>query len=266
MQEINDLFGNVHGLLLDAISYIPRLSARFQLQTASDLIPYNRAIEMDNEFQEIRSKILDELAKNQRKMSAYIDQWTPFATIWQFDRLAFMRQFGAGDETAAVCFAKNINQFTDVSNQISIRETVLAVNFMAVNASQLRKHLLSEIDEWQLKYLELLKTKTDEKIAKLFEYTAENGRRVAEVPKTVDDLHRCSAFYDSLTCSIDHWRVVLVELTDNFEVLRRCKMISDSEFSDMKENMITQWNNYLDKLTEADEVLDDARNRFKLML
>lgn len=266
MQEINDLFGNIHGFLVDAISHIPRLSARFQLPAASDLIAYSRAIDMDNEFQQIRSNILDELAKNQREMSAYIDQWAPFTTIWKFDRLTFLRLFGAADDTAAVHFAKNINQFTDISNQIAIREISLTVNFMAVNALQLREHILAEIDEWQLKYLELLKTKTDEKIKKLFEYTAENGRRVAEMPKNVDDLHRCCAVYQCLIHSIDHWKVVLVELTDYFEVLRRCKVISDSEFSDMKANMITQWNEYLDKLTEADEALDDAKNRFKLML
>lgn len=221
---------------------------------------------MDDGFQQIQSNILDGLAKNQRKMSTYIDHWTPFASIWQFDRTVFMQLFGGGDDTAAVHFAKNINQFTDIANQISIRETALAVNFMSVNAFQLRKHILNEINEWQLKYLELLKKKTDEKIAKLFEYTAKMGHRVIEVPKNVNDLHRCSEFYDYLMCSIGHWKTVLIELTDNFEVLRRCKVISDTEFSDMKANMITQWNAYLDRLTEADEVLADARNRFKLML
>lgn len=266
MQEVNDLFGNVDSLLLDAISHIPRLSARFQLRAANSLIAYSKAIEMDDEFQQIQRKILEEMAKNQREMSTYIDQWAPFATIWQFDRLAFMRHFGAGDDTAAVHFAKNINQFTDISNQIAIRETALAVNFMAVNASQLRKHILAEINDWQMKYLELLKTKTDEKIAKLFDYTEENGRRVAEVPESVDDLHRCCAFYKCLARSIEHWKVVLVELTDYFEVLRRCKVISANDFSNMKANVINQWNAYLDKLAEAHEVLDDAKNRFKLML
>lgn len=249
-----------------AISHIPRLSARFQLATATGLIAYSEAIQLDDEFQQTQSKILDELTKNLREMSAYIDQWSPFATIWQFDRLAFMRLFGAGEDTAAIHFARNINQFTDISNQIAIRETAVAVHFMAVDASQLRKHILAEIDEWQQSYLELLKTKTDEKIAKLYEYTAENGRRIAEVPTNVDDLHRCCAFYEYLTRSIDHWKVVLIELTDYFEVLRRCNVISDNEFGDMKANMVTQWNEYLDKLTEADEVLGDAKNRLKLML
>lgn len=266
MQEVNDFFGNIDSLLLDAISFIPRLSARFRLQPANSLIAYSKAIEMDDEFQRIQRKILDEMAKNQREMSAYIDQWAPLATIWQFDRLAFMRHFGAGDDTAAVHFAKNLNQFTDISNQIAIRETSLAVNFMAVNASQLRTNILAEIDDWQMKYLELLKTKTDEKIAKLFDYTEENGRRVAEVPKSVDDLHRCCSFYECLKRSIEHWKVVLVELIDYFEVLRRCKVISADEFSNMKANMIRQWNAYLDKLAGADEALDDAENRFKLML
>lgn len=266
MQEINDLFGNVHNYLVDAISHIPRLTSRFKLETPNDLIAYSNAIEMDDEFQRIQSKILDELEKNQCKMSAYIDQWIPFAAIWQFDRLAFMRHFGASDDTAAIHFAKNINQFTDISNEIAIRETSLAVNFMAVEALQLRKHIITEINEWQQNYLELLQTKTDEKIAKLYEFTAENGRRIAEVPQNVDDLYRCCAFYECLKHSIDHWKVVLVELTENFEVLRRCNVINDNQFSDMKTNMITQWNAFLDQLTDADEVLDDAKNRFKLML
>lgn len=266
MQETNDLFGNVSSLLVDAISHIPRLGARFQLQIAKGLVAYSEAIEIDDEFQQIQSNILDELAKNQREMSAYIDQWAPFATIWQFDRVEFMRIFGSGDGTAAVHFARDINQFTDISNQIAIRETALAVNFMAVNASRLRKHISSQIDEWQLEYLKLLKKKTDEKIVQLFEYTTENGRIVAEVPQNVDDLHRCCAFYENLTRSISHWKVVLVELTDYFEMLQRCKVISDNEYSDMKANMIEQWNEYLDKLTSAAEVLDDVKNCFKLML
>lgn len=266
MQETNDFFGNVSNLLVDAIWLIPRLGTRFQLQKAKGLIAYSEAIEIDDAFQHVQSTILDELAKNQREMYTYIDQWTPFATIWQFDRLEFMRIFGNGDGTAAVHFARNINQFTDISNQIAIRETTLAVNFMAVNASQLRKHISAQIDEWRLDYLKLLKTKTDEKIVQLFEFTTENGRRVAEVPQNVGDLHRCCAFHKQLTRSISYWKVVLVELTDYFEMLQRCKMISDKEFSDMKTNMIEHWNEYLDKLTSADEVLDDAKNCFKLML
>lgn len=265
MQDIFDLFGNVHGLLIDAISHIPRLSVRFKLKSASCVVPYSEAIGSDAEFWEIQSNIMNELAKCQSEMSAYIDQWTPFCTIWQFDRAVFMRLFGASGGTAAVHFAKNINQFMDISNQISIREISLAVHFLSLNASQLQKQILDEVDEWQMKYLELLKTKTDGRIAKLFEYIAENGYRVAEPPENVDDLHRLCATYENLMHSIDHWKVELAEMVNNFEVLRRCKMISDNEFSNMKERITIQWNTYLDKLTEADEVLDDAKNRFKLV-
>lgn len=266
MQELNDLFGNANRLLVDAISHLPRLCDRFGLQAESKTSSYSDAIASDEEFRQIQAEIMTELVNNQREMCAYIEQWTPFAVIWQLDRSNFMQHFGACDDIAAIHFARNINQFTEISNDIAIREPVLPVNFMVVNASELQRRILYGIDEWQSEYAALLKAKTDGKIAQLHSYMAENGHHLIEVPESVDDLHRCSTFYDNLSQSIGHWKIVLVELAEYLDVLRRCRVISDTEFADLKGNMTEEWNEHLNKLGRAPEILDDARNRFKLML
>lgn len=266
MQEIADLFGNISQLLLTSLSYVPRLHKRLHLKLTAVILPYHKVIETDLEYQQVQSTILFELKRNQREMFSYIEQWAPFAPIWQLDKDIFIEYFGSLENVPAEQFDKNIQQFNDISNQIAIRETTSIVNFMIIYAKKLRRFILMEIEDWQQRYLELLKQQTEEKITQFFNYTKENGDRVTEVPKTVEDLQRCCSFLAQLLTNVGHWKRVVDILNSNINILQKYDVFIGGEFREMKLTMAQQWNDYMKKLADADEMLENAQESFKLIL
>lgn len=265
MRQISDFFGNIYLILAKSIRLLPRLTERFRLSSHVQLT-YSEVIENDSECKSIQALILCEIKRNQREMLSYIEQWTPFAPIWQLDRDAFMLKFKTFENVSATKFDTNIQQFIEISNQIAIRGTSSNVNFMAVNVRQLRRFILMEIEEWQNEYLHLMEQIAREKLTDFFAYTNENAKVVVEDPNSVDDLHRCSAVYEKLTSEVDKWQSVLADLQQYFDVLEKYGVSIDGEFGDMKAEMTEHWNKYLNALKEADEILWNAKQRFKLKL
>lgn len=253
-------------MILEAFALLPRMSLRFQLSRTPETLSYSRRIESDRKFIETQTKIEDELLKNQRKLDEYMATWLPLASLWELNRDVFMENYKKIGEISAADFDLNVREFGEVSTQLALKEMVKVINFFVVNAKVLRRLILIEIEEWQQSYLQLLREITSDKIRSFFDYTTENGAKVCEAPQNVDDLRRCTAFYEQLIGEVAHWETVLGELAAEFEVLQKYEVPIDGPLLAMKLKCTDQWNQYRKKLEEADEVLDNARDSFKLLL
>lgn len=251
-------------MILSALALVPRLSHRFRIQV--DVPHYVAAISDDTEFKALQTSIQAELRANQRKLYAYMSGWTPFAPLWQFERGLFMKHYREIGETTAADFDANVRAFTEVSTQLALQEVTKTINFVSINARRLRRSILIEIEEWQRSYLALMTDMTTERMRSFFEYTVAAGETIGEVPQNVDDLKRCSAFYDKTVGELDRWEKILHELEMDFEVLRKHDVRIDAPLQAMELKLGEQWNGHLMKIKEAAEVLDSARDNFKLML
>lgn len=169
MRNIADFFGNINQLVLDAISLLPRFFVKFNLNIPSGVLEFYRVTENDSEFREIQKSIVHEVMLNQREMYSYIEEWSPFISLWQLDKKIFMENFKK-ENAAAGIFDKNIERLTDISNQILFREVKTTVYFMIVHSKKLKQTLLEQIEIWKMKYLDLLEERALDIITGFFHF------------------------------------------------------------------------------------------------
>lgn len=244
----------------------PRLLEALKLTPPKPLPQFFEIISNDVDCLRWQSKIEEELERNEAKMKQYNEHWTQFAHLWQLDKSAVIGEFEALESATAQNYDQKLQDLIALYNQVAVREVSKVVNFTSVDASKLRQTILIEIEEWKRMYLISLKNKTDSKTIEFFEYTRTNGEELSIAPKSVEELQKCCTIFEQLRSEIDNSKCNLNNLRNQFEVLLKYGVPIDGELSEMKENMGTQWEDYVKKLHDADEVLNNAKDSFKLTL
>lgn len=257
---------NIYEKLSQSQRKIVRLSNALEVTPAEVLPEYFTVISNDGDCLRWQSKIQDELERSRDKLKEYEENWTQFAHIWQSEKNAVIKEFESEPTVTAAKYDQKVQDLITLSNQVAVREVSKQVNFMLVDAAKLRKTILIEIEEWKRMYLISLKNKTQAKIIELYTYIEENGKNVSVAPKSVDELQKCCAVYERLRSEIDDSKCKMNSLDEQFEVLLKYGVPIDGELRTMKDGMRTQWQDYLKKLNDADEVLNNAKDSFKLTL
>lgn len=256
----------IYEKLFRSLRKIPRLLKALKLTTTESSPEYFEIISNDVDCLGWQSKIEDEFHRIEINMKQYEEHWTQFAHIWQSDKQTIITEFELLETATALKYDQKLQDLIALSNQVAVREISKKVHFTQVDATKLRKTILIEIEEWKRMYLASLKTKTQFKITAFFKYTEENGQKLSIAPKTVDELQKCCTIYEQLKNDIDASKHNLNSLRDQFEVLHKYGVPIDGELNEMKENMLKQWEDYLEKLNVADEELNNAKDSFKLTL
>lgn len=247
-------------------SKIPRLTKLLKLTPPEPMRQFVEIISNDGNCLRWQSKIQEELERNEEKLKQYEDHWMQFAHIWQSDKIAVINDFEVLETSTAQSYDQKLQDLIALSNQVAVREISKKVNFTLVDASKLRQTILVEIEEWKKLYLISLKNNTESKTIAFFTYTRENGEKLSIAPKSVEELQKCCAIFERLRSEINIGKCNLNSIRNQFEVLHKYGVSIDEELNEMKENIATQWEDYLKKLNDADEVLNNAKDSFKLTL
>lgn len=245
---------------------MPRLLEAFYLQAPEPQLPFVEIISTDGECIHLQSKIQEEIERNQIQIQQYEDQWMQFAHIWQSDKAIIIDQFQMVENATAEKYDQKLQDLTALSNQVAIREVFGKINFTLVDASKLRDSIRCEIEVWKELYLISLKEKTESEIMEFFNYTNDNGQKLTITPKSVEELQICCTAYEQLRNDVDNSKCNLNKIHDQFEVLHKYGVTIDGKLCEMKQCIGMQWEDYLEKLNIADEVLNNAKDSFKLTL
>lgn len=264
--QSTEFFESIYDKLCDAIAKCPRLIKKLELDISQPLVEYHEKIKSDRQCTEWQTKIRQEMIKNKYALEQYQEQWMPYAHIWQLDKDAVLAEFGADETSNAGSFDKKVQELRGLFNKVTMRDISVKVHFMVVDAKKLQKIILLEIDDWKSEYLQLLKQKTFEKITEFFNYTKESGEKVLIVPQSVDELKKCISVHEHLWSEIDDGKSCLNDLRDQFGVLNKYGVPIDGELKEMKARMRQQWDDYFKKLNDAEEILNNAKDSFKLTL
>lgn len=213
-----------------------------------------------------QSKIQEKIEQNEHKLNEYEEYWMQLAHIWQSDKQTIITEFESIECASALRYDQKIQELIKLSNQVAMQEVLKKVNFTLVDAMKLRETILIEIEEWKQMYLISLKEKAQTEIIEFFTYTNENGQKLSVEPKSVEELQKCCAIYGRLRGDIDNIKCNLNSLSEQFEVLLKYGVPTDNELNEMKQKMPAQWEDYLKKLYDADEVLKNTKDSFKLTL
>lgn len=103
-------------------------------------------------------------------------------------------------------------------------------------------------------------------IPELYNYTKENSERINEEPTDLLSMQNSLKFYEELMSEIAKKETEFPSIQDHFSVLDKYEIAISSGVRNMLNNLNSQWKWYLDKLKEAEEMLDNSKDTFKLGL
>lgn len=199
-------------------------------------------------------------------MQIYLDQWKQYEYLWQSNKHQSVNEFGSVDHVTALDFDRKIQEYVQLAHSIGIRETKTHVHLMFINAESLQIAILLELGEWKRLFLELLKSKTDENLKEFYDYIENSRKSVAIVPDSIERLHKCSKAYECLRSEMDRCKCTMNELNEQFHVLNKYGITFNVDYNELKVNIRRQWDEYLKRLTDVDEMLNNAKDSFKMSL
>lgn len=90
-----------------------------------------------------------------------------------------------------------------------------------------------------------------------------NGTRVLMVPRTIKESKDAVAFYERLVSEVPKKQAEFPSILDLFKVLDKYLVDVAPEIRDLVLRLDVEWQTYLKKLMEAEEMLEIARDDFK---
>lgn len=109
---------------------------------------YHRSINMNGEIEKLKTFITNEVVFNQQQVDEYLDQWKPFKSLWEMDKDLFMKKFNE-IQIAAKSYEKNFTRYAEIENQVLLQESMVVIQFVEINANQLKNSIFAHIDDWR---------------------------------------------------------------------------------------------------------------------
>lgn len=265
IEQICSSFLGIFDLITKPLSKLPRVVQSLDLKPKEKLATYSDLILKDSECLEWQAKIEEELRLNEENMERYQKQWLQYAYVWQLNKPETIEKFAVSESATAKGFNEKVIEHRTLSHKITMIDSTMKVHFMLVTATEIRKKIHIEIEEWKRLYLDALKTKTNEILVKFHEYINANGEQISKPPKTVEELQRSCTTYEQLTSEIDRYKCTLSELNDQLNVLYKYGVsIDNNTINELRLTIQAQWVEYLRKLNDADKMLNNAKDSFKI--
>lgn len=120
------------------------------------MLEYFLCINLRDDIEKLKTFITNEVVFNQQQVDEYLDQWKPFKSLWEMDKDVFMQQFNEL-RIAAKSFEKNFMRYAEIENQVLLQEGVAVVQFIEINANQLKTSIFGHIDDWRDRHRDTLR-------------------------------------------------------------------------------------------------------------
>lgn len=265
VRQINDFLNGLSGKIVDSIRYVPRLTDKLRLNRdgGAALPEFYVVCNEDIEYDRLRQRVLDEVVHNQLQLSHYGSTWSQFKKIWETDRAKFMATFhsNTADE-----YDKNIQRYEETAVQVNAKQTVSQVYFLEVDASKLKASIRQTITQWTDAYKELLKVNGYDRINEIYAYTRDLAKRMLRKPRTLDEMQDAMDLMRRVHDEKDAKYETFPVIKHFFVVMDKYDVIIPSSIRKKAENLEEQWRWFLDCIKQAEEMLDNSKDNFKLKL
>lgn len=165
--SINDLSKSLIGifeLVTSSLKQFPRLFDKFKLPKQKTILDYYRCINLRGDIENLKTFITNEVVFNQQQVDEYLDQWKPFKTLWEMDKDLFMEQFNEM-RIAAKSFEKNFRRYAEIENQVLLQDGMGVIQFVEINANQLKNSIFAHIDDWRERHKTTLRKSAYDQIS-----------------------------------------------------------------------------------------------------
>ncbi len=227
-------------LVTSSLKQFPRLFDKFKIPKLTPVLEYYLCVNLRGEIEKLKTFITNEVVFNQQQVDEYLDQWKPFRSLWEMDKDSFMKKF---DEMriAAKSFEKNFTRYAEIENQVLLQEGIGVIQFVEINANQLRNSIFAHIDDWRERHKKTLRNSGYREISgscyyiernlaelcrvilckfsALYEYITNNAQKIMKLPTNLKEMQESLNLYQVLSEACTEKEIDIVEIKDHFDVM-----------------------------------------------
>lgn len=100
----------------------------------------------------------------------------------------------------------------------------------------------------------------------IYEYMKVNSELILTVPKTIEDMKKSVMLFERLTEEAPIKEAEFPSILEHFVTLDKYEVLISAKMRGMVANLHNEWKDYLKKLKEAEDMLGNSKDDFKLSL
>lgn len=133
-----------------------------------------------------------------------------------------MRKFSEM-QIAAKSFEKNFTRYAEIENQVLLQESIGIIQFVEINANQLKNSIFAHIDDWRERHKATLRKSYIVAISALYNYMTKNAKQILKLPTNLKEMQESLNLYKVLFEAYTEKETDIVEIKDHFEVMGKDK-------------------------------------------
>ncbi|XP_023298158.2 dynein axonemal heavy chain 2 [Lucilia cuprina] len=262
METIEMLLTKMYDRILNSLNSVPRIAAKLELPAKLIGPTFAELMKTDVIIIETQDKILLELDYNKEEIERFIISWNDFQDIWDMDEKKFIAKIEETNQEAEI-FEDSIEAYSNQAEIIATRDAIVNVYFLMINQMCLKSSILDYIEKWQLLNIKLLTKRASSRIKSVYRYVKRNEKRIAVVPRTLKEAREATILFNRLTQEVPVKQAEFPDIFDLFKVLDKYQIEISDSIKVLVLNLSSTWENYLKKLGEAGDMLDNTKEDFK---
>ncbi|KAM7351793.1 dynein heavy chain 2, axonemal kl-2 isoform 2-T2 [Cochliomyia hominivorax] len=262
MKTIEHIMLNMYDRIYNSLKNVPRISEKLELPAKLIGPPYADQMKSDANISEIQDKISLEIDYNKEEMDRFIAGWNIFDDIWTTNEDEFIMKIEQSEQTADI-FEESIETYSAQSEVIATKDAIVNVYFVMVNQTALKSSILDIIEKWQLLNIKLLTKRAASRIKSVYRYVKRNEKRMAVVPRTLREAREATLLFNRLNEEVPVKQAEFPSILDLFKVLDKYQIEISNNNRLLVLNLQPTWENYIKKLGDAGDMLDNTKEEFK---
>ncbi|KAH8271829.1 hypothetical protein KR044_007245 [Drosophila immigrans] len=247
------------------VDQFPRLGHKLKLPKEQRRPGFARAFREDAECSELVRSIEAEIMRQHEQIAEYVAHWMKHSALWQMTDDAFEQRVMSSAKTAAV-FEGGIEYYSSLADDISFVDAIAHVHFVLINQNPIKSTLLDWIERWQALNMKLLLNHATALIQSLYRYMERNEHKVMQVPRTQREAVVAQQLFERLIHALPLKQTRFTPMLELFVLLHKYRVPMAEETRLQIVELETSWLHYLQTLGEADEMLENEKDDYKLIL
>ncbi|XP_069857585.1 dynein axonemal heavy chain 2 isoform X2 [Dipodomys merriami] len=261
LQTLANVVNDIGNQLFHSISvfrHLPDILMKRKLHRE----PICATVERDEDIKKIQAQISSGMANNAALLQNYLKTWDMYREIWEINKDSFIRRYQRLNPPVS-SFDADIARYTEVANNVQKEETVLNIQFVLLDCSNLKFSLVQHCNEWQNKFTTLLKEMAAKHLLELHTYLKENAEKISHPPQTLEELGGSLQLMETLQHDLPNLETQIPPIHEQFAILEKYEVSVSESVLEMLDNLNGEWLTFQQTLTDSEQMLKKHKEKFK---
>ncbi|XP_069502374.1 dynein axonemal heavy chain 2 [Ambystoma mexicanum] len=261
LTNLANAVNGICGQIINTISIFRRLPDTLT-RRKSQREPLPIVMERDEDIKKIQAQISSGMAVNATHLQTYLKTWDSYREIWEINKDSFIRRYQRLNPPVS-SFDADIARYTEVANNVQKEETVLNIQFVLLDCSNLKFSLVQHCNEWQNKFTTLLSEMASTKLLDLDTYLKQSAERISQPPQTLEELGISLRLHETLQNEQPKIEAQIPPIHEQFAILEKYEVPVNEITQNMLLSLNTVWLAFQQSIIDSDVMLNKYKEKFK---